>query len=270
MNVKSVYLIIVIGLMLPFSSFANYGVHPVTVSDCKRMMDSHAITVDNPVPCSRLSKVVFPYVDFSNKTREGEVVVFDAVAENTYQIFKEMFSKKLKINKALTMESYSGDDDASMADDNTSAFNGRAITGGNNWSKHAYGVAIDVNPLQNPYIGMDNGNPVIKPLTSITKYVNRNELRAGRPMRPGLAETMVDIFYKNGFLIWGGEWDSPIDYQHFEIGSRNFVEKLTKMPKQEAHQMFSRYVSDYRNCLKNSMKKNPALARNTCIVRVKQ
>ncbi|EIO0187062.1 M15 family peptidase, partial [Salmonella enterica] len=126
--------------------FADFGVYPISDSECKDMQKSNVISIDNPVPCTRLSKVIFPIIDFDKKTKTGQLIVFDVVAEHTLNIFNEIYSKKIPINKAVKMDEYNGNDDASMADNNTSAFNGRAITGGSTWSTHAYGMAIDVNP----------------------------------------------------------------------------------------------------------------------------
>ncbi|EDY9877209.1 M15 family metallopeptidase, partial [Salmonella enterica] len=219
------YVIFTVGVFFSSSVFADFGVYPISDSECKDMQKSNVISIDNPVPCTRLSKVIFPIIDFDKKTKTGQLIVFDVVAEHTLNIFNEIYSKKIPINKAVKMDEYNGNDDASMADNNTSAFNGRAITGGSTWSTHAYGMAIDVNPLQNPYIGIydESGNVEVKPPASVKKYINRNELRPGYPSRLGMAETMLDIFYKNGFLVWGGNWDYPIDYQHFQIGSKDFI-----------------------------------------------
>ncbi|AXD97857.1 M15 family metallopeptidase [Salmonella enterica] len=132
------------------------------------------------------------------------MIVFDVVAEHTLNIFNEIYSKKIPINKAVKMDEYNGNDDASMADNNTSAFNGRAITGGSTWSTHAYGMAIDVNPLQNPYIGIydESGNVEVKPPASVKNILI--VMSSDRyPSRLGMAETMLDIFIKMAF--WSGE-----------------------------------------------------------------
>lgn len=103
----------------------------------------------------------------------------------------------------VTVEAFGADDDASMAADNTSAFNCRPITGGGGWSLHSYGVAIDINPRENPYV---SGSLVLPPEGAA--YLDRSAavpglIRAGDPV------------VARGFA-WGGYWSDPIDYQHFE------------------------------------------------------
>ncbi len=115
----------------------------------------------------------------------------------------------------------------SMEDNNTSAFNCRATTGKpNEFSLHAYGVAIDINPLQNPYIGFSKeniGEAFVLPKTA-TPYVNRIV------HAPGSAESIVDIFAAHGFSEWGGHWVDRIDYQHFQV-PRAKAELLAKRQK---------------------------------------
>lgn len=255
-----------------FASNPSEGVYPLNVNDCRLMYQNDVITNKNPVRCSRLKKVLFPYVNFDGENHQGELIVFDAIAKHTYNAFKELYEKKIPINKAIRMDNYHGDDILSQDDNNTSGFNGRFIAGQSVWSKHAYGVAIDINPLQNPFLGLNDEDEFfsVTPKASAITYVNRDDNRPGRPGREGMAENFVDIFYNNGFLIWGGEWNAPIDYQHFEIGTRSFVEELTQMPPENAEKTFDKYVDDFRECIKKSPIKDPKLARNDCIVKVKR
>lgn len=104
------------------------------------------------------------------------------------------------------MREFRGDDSASMDANNSSAFNARPITGGGGWSKHAYGVAIDINPVQNPFLEFDsNGTITVKPSQSATSYVNRTRFRARDEIeRRGMAEDVVELFAHHGFMIWEG------------------------------------------------------------------
>ena len=106
---------------------------------------------------------------------------------------------------------YDGSDDASMAANNTSAFNCRAVTGGSSWSEHSYGTAIDVNPLVNPYV---RGNTVLPPEGS--RYADRTRDDPGM-IHSG--DSTVEAFSARGW-IWGGTWSSPKDYQHFSTSGR--------------------------------------------------
>jgi hypothetical protein len=146
----------------------------------------------------------------------------------------------ISIAKAKLMNSYNGNDDASMADNNTSAFNDRKITGGGSVSLHAYGLAIDINPIQNPYLKTEKGVTNISPPSG-------EDYRDRLAQRPGMSEPMVDIFADNGFFGWGGDWRDPMDYQHFQVG-RKMAERLAAASPAKAKSMFSEMVERYRAC----------------------
>lgn len=116
------------------------------------------------------------------------------------------------------MDEYKGDDEESMANNNTSCYNYRMQANSNLLSAHAYGVAIDINPIQNPYISFNEEVGVAKylPIKGIL-YWNRMLKRVGKSYRHGLAWEVVSVFSTNGFYAWDGYWDNPIDYQHFQI-----------------------------------------------------
>ena len=78
-------------------------------------------------------------------------------------------------------------------------------------------------------------------------YANRLAVRPGKSARKGMAEEVVDVFAEHGFLIWGGDWDAPIDYQHFQI-SRSLAKKLADLPVAQAQVVFNDYVKNYRRC----------------------
>ncbi len=247
------------------------GVVPVTADDCARMQATHVIQAGNPVPCERLRRVNFKHVDFEGGVASGNVVVLDVVAHQTAGIFAALYAQGFPLSKALPMEHYHGDDQAAMRDNNTSAFNGRAITGGSDWSKHAYGVAIDINPVQNPYLAFDDdGRATILPPASAKTFVNRSETRAGKTPRAGMAESVLDIFASHGFMIWGGDWNFPIDYQHFEIGSRAYINALLTTTPEIAQRNFDRYAQSYRDCTLLSGATDPARKRAMCAAQVQK
>ncbi|OWY30302.1 hypothetical protein CEJ42_06340 [Herbaspirillum robiniae] len=217
------------------------------------MKERHVITPANPVPCARLASVSFDYTDFDGVTRNGSVVVLDAVAPQVESLFGELLLRSVPIAGARPLEHFDGDDAASMAANNTSAFNGRPMTGGGSWSKHAYGAAIDINPLQNPYVTQaGTARQEVLPPAATADYLQR------APVKAGMAEDVVSVFYDHGFLIWGGNWKQPIDYQHFEIGSRDFIRKLATLPKPQARAEFERYVARYRSCAHKAEPATPA------------
>ncbi len=229
---------------------ATGSVAPLSPADCAAMQQGHVITAANPLPCSRLARVRFSYVDFDGQQHEdGELILMDAVAPYALRLMDQLLAANFPLHGAHPLQDYAGDDEASMADNNTSAFNGRGKTGGKSWSKHAYGAAIDINPLQNPYLSRGpDGKLSVLPPASAPAFIDRSKVR------PGMAETATvrALFADNGFLIWGGSWHAPIDYQHFEIGEQGFITRLAQATPIEAGLLFDAYVADYRRCLKTS------------------
>lgn len=160
-----------------------------------------------PVPPDALRLVQLSYVTFDGLSAIGELIVAAEVADDVVAIFAELYRSRFPIRSMATVEAFGADDNTSMAFDNTSAFNCRPITGGGGWSQHSYGVAIDVNPRENPYV---SGATVLPP-------EGRDYLDRSRPL-PGMilaGDPVVTVFATHGF-DWGGNWTYPVDYQHFE------------------------------------------------------
>ncbi|MBX9668838.1 MAG: M15 family metallopeptidase [Candidatus Obscuribacterales bacterium] len=165
-----------------------------------------------PVHIDRLARVPVEFIDFESVVhRDGEIIVFDAVAERVSRIFQALFEMRFPIHRARSLHHYQGDDDLSMADNNSSCFNFRPIAGSSTVSMHGYGLALDINPLQNPFVRFDEkeGTARISPLDG-WQYLNR------RNQKPGMVESIVQLFADNGFNVWGGSWTTPIDYHHFQ------------------------------------------------------
>lgn len=161
-----------------------------------------------PVGPDELRLVKLSVLGFDGHAHRGELVVAAAVVPDVVGAFRDLYHDHYPIERMLTVEKYGADDDASMAANNTSAFNCRAITGGTAWSNHSYGRAIDINPVQNPYI---SGSGAVYPPNG-APYVDRTRTD------PGLihaGDPTVQAFECRGW-DWGGYWDTPIDYQHFE------------------------------------------------------
>lgn len=217
---------------------------------CQEMKDRRVLTEASPVPCDRLREVSFRYIDFLGETRLGRVVVMDAVARPVQGLFDELHARRFPLRRAAPMQAYLGDDDASMEDDNTSAFNARRVAGSSQWSLHAFGLAIDLNPVENPFIDvLDDGRTLrVSPATSARTFVNRREPRPGKAPRPGLAEEVVDVFAAHGFFVWGGDWNFPIDYQHFEAGDQDFAQRLLQATPSEAALLVDERIERYRRC----------------------
>lgn len=194
----------------------------------------------SPIPLERLKLVYIKHVDFNGNEQYGKIIVMDACAEQVKQLFLELYEARFPMTQVKLITEYNGSDSLSMAENNTSAHNLRQVTGGKRLSLHAYGTAIDINPINNPYIDIpcnsSQGIARFEPVAGI-KYANRMENRLGKKNRSGMAEQAIDIFARNGFYWWGGYWNCPIDYQHFQI-SRTITELLAVMTSEEAKAFF--------------------------------
>jgi hypothetical protein len=263
MSVKNLTL----GVLLTSISFICVAkVAPISQWQCDMMQKTGVLSQGAPIGCERLSKVDFDFIDFKGKTQQGSMVVLDVVAPAVEQIFIGLNDRQFPLHSARLMREFKGDDNASMQVNNSSAFNARPITGGAGWSKHAYGVAIDINPVQNPFLAFaDDGTITVKPPQSASRYVNRTQFRARDQIeRDGMAEEVVDLFAYHGFMIWGGDWNTPIDTQHFEVGSRKFVNQLVSRPKSEAQALFNRYQQSYRTCFDSKKAQDLERSRAEC------
>ncbi|WP_448072119.1 M15 family metallopeptidase [Georgenia yuyongxinii] len=141
----------------------------------------------------------------------GTMVVAAAVADDVVGVMRDLYEARFPIARLEPVQAFGGDDDASMAANNTSAFNCRAITGGGAWSEHSYGRAIDVNPLVNPYV---RGAAVLP--AAGAAYADRS-LQAPGMIHDG--DAVVRAFAARGW-VWGGTWASSKDYQHFSTTGR--------------------------------------------------
>lgn len=152
------------------------------------------------------------HIGFDNLVHKGKIIVNKKIAEDTVDIFKELYLNDYKIEKVELIDNYGGDDNLSMINNNTSAFNYRYIEGTTTLSNHSYGLAIDINPLYNPYVYKDsNGQLVVSPSIS-EKYVDRS---LDFDYKIDEHDLCYQVFKKHGFS-WGGDWKIKKDYQHFE------------------------------------------------------
>ena len=161
-----------------------------------------------PVGPSELRAVAVSYWGFDGTPHVGRVVVATAVAPGLVSVFRTLWRAKFPIRRLQPVSEYRGSDDASMAADNTSAFNCRFVGGTSRWSMHAYGEAIDVNPVENPYV---RGVTVSPPAGRA--YLDRSSARPGMAVRGG---TLVRAFAAAGWK-WGASFG---DYQHFSTTGR--------------------------------------------------
>jgi hypothetical protein len=172
-----------------------------------------------PIDYASLGVAHVKYINFGGEVLIGEIIVHQKIIQHIINIFKILYENEFPIAKILPAHHYNNDEE-SMLDNNTSGYFCRYIADSNKFSTHAFGLAIDINPLQNPYIlnnNPSNGQIKIYP-KSANLFVNRNILL------PGMVEnklknqniTIVELFKQYGFQ-WGGDWSYPVDYHHFQF-----------------------------------------------------
>lgn len=166
------------------------------------------------VPYEDLAYVGLLYFDFNGQEQTGELICNQAVAQDMVEIFYELYRNEYQLERVRLIDEYGGDDTASMADNNTSCFNYRVVDGTTRLSKHAYGLAIDINPYYNPYVVFNkngDGSTYISPPGSEV-YADRSQSFAYKIDETDLC---YRLFTEHGFT-WGGNWNSTKDYQHFQ------------------------------------------------------
>ncbi len=154
------------------------------------------------------------YYDFNGEVQSGELICNKGIAQDLLEIFYELYLNEYQIEKVKLIDEYSGDDTASMLDNNTSSFNYRVVAGTSNLSKHALGCAIDINPFYNPYVVFNkdgSGETYISPAGSEI-YADRSQ---DFPYKIDENDLCYKLFKEHGFT-WGGDWNSCKDYQHFQ------------------------------------------------------
>jgi poly-gamma-glutamate synthesis protein (capsule biosynthesis protein) len=164
-----------------------------------------------PVPLTEMRLLELSHYDFAGQVRTGELVVNADQVDAMLEVFERLFELEYPIDQMRLVDEFDADDMLSMQANNTSAFNCRYVSGTTRWSEHAFGRAVDVNPLTNPYV---QGNRVSPPEGA--PYVNRTQ------DIPGLIradDEVVRAFAAVGWS-WGGYWNSSQDYQHFSATGR--------------------------------------------------
>lgn len=166
---------------------------------------------DCTIPYEDLRYVSVLYTNFNGGTSTGELICNQAIAQDLVEIFYELYQAEYQIESIRLIDEYNADDLLSMEDNNTSCFNYRTVEGTTKLSKHAQGLAIDVNPFFNPYITYENGKEKVSPADS-EAYADRSKPFAYKIDENDLC---YKLFTEHGF-VWGGHWNSCKDYQHFQ------------------------------------------------------
>jgi hypothetical protein len=189
------------------------SVQSLTPSLRERMRTSHRAGC--PVPWRELRYLRLSYVGFDGLSHTGELVVAAAYARDVVGVFHELYHARWPIRRMRLVDAYGGDDDRSMVADNTSGFNCRRVKGSKEWSAHALGAAIDLNPVQNPYLT----GSAVAPLAG--RRFAELDRSAGARVPEGTirsGDVVVRAFAAIGWT-WGGSWAEP-DFQHFSAGPR--------------------------------------------------
>ena len=147
------------------------------------------------------------------KTPLVEIVCNQSIANDLLDIFRKLYEAGYKIERITLIDDYNADDETSMRANNTSCFNFRVVSGTTKLSKHSQGLAIDINPLYNPYIHLNNGK--VEPATGKPYAYNRANLRNVKVPIIDTKDLCYRLFIQHGFR-WGGAWKTVKDYQHFE------------------------------------------------------
>ena len=164
-----------------------------------------------PVALADLRYLRMSYVGFDGSVHTGEMVVHERYAHGIVDVFHRLFDARWPIRRMRLVDDYRGDDDRSMAADNTSGYNCRPVAGTSALSAHAYGAAVDLDPAQNPYVTPSGIHPAGSARFAL---VDRS---ADAPVPPGVireGDVVVRAFARIGWE-WGGRWAGPKDYQHF-------------------------------------------------------
>lgn len=166
---------------------------------------------DCPLSLDELCYLRLLHWDFDGNIRVGEMIVNREIEDAALEIFEELFESGYPIEKIRLIDEYGGDDEASMADNNTSCFNYRPIAGSSKMSAHSEGLAIDLNPLYNPYVKKRDDSTLCRPAAA-EAYLDRS---ADFPGKITKKDPAYRLFTSHGFT-WGGSWKTVKDYQHFE------------------------------------------------------
>jgi hypothetical protein len=179
--------------------------------DIRAFMTGRSWRAGCPVGLDGLALLEVTYHGFDERPHWGRMVVAASVAQPTVEALRRLHDARFPLARMRLVDHYGADDDASMDDNNTSAFNCRRVTGGSSWSEHSYGTAIDVNPVQNPYVR----DSTVLPAAG-GDYLDRNSVRPGMIVRPG---PVTDAFAAMGWG-WGGDFRSLRDFMHFSQSGR--------------------------------------------------
>lgn len=197
--------------VMAFAGFESES-SEITPQIKQRMVEGNSWRKGCPVPLKDLRYLRMTHLNFNGEEEMGEMIVHKEVSAEVLAIFEGLFAMGYPISKMKLVSEYNGSDWHSIESDNTSAFNCRKATGSQKWSKHSYGKAIDINPIENPYISR-KGTISHKASERYRKRVHQRSTYADRAVLLK-NDAAVQLFKKFGWK-WGGDWSGVKDYQHF-------------------------------------------------------
>jgi len=207
--------LLVITLLLSLSALAEEQTEGFTSSPIDSVlfqrMKGKSYKNNCTVPLSELRYLQVLHYDFEGNIQHGELVCNKAICNDLLEIFEALYKARYPIERMKLIDEYNADDELSMTDNNTSCFNFRTIAGTNKLSAHSRGMAIDINPLYNPYVKTRSGRTTVSPVAG-KEYADRSR---PFPHKIDRNDLCYRLFVAHGFS-WGGAWRSSKDYQHFE------------------------------------------------------
>lgn len=195
----------------PEASYADDFYISEIPDDIFARMQGKSYKEDCTVPREDLRYVHVRHMGFDGEAKDGELVVNKAIADDVLAIFEELYKADYPIEKVRLVDEYDADDEASMSDNNSSAFNFRFISHTTRISRHGLGMAVDINTRYNPYVKTVDGKLSIEPANG-ADYVDRSK---DFPHKIDHEDLCYKLFKEHGFT-WGGDWTHSKDYQHFE------------------------------------------------------
>lgn len=163
------------------------------------------------LPLEQLVYLKVLHYNLEGEIKLGEMVCNQLISDDLLTIFRALYEAKYPIERMVLVDNYEADDTASMVANNSSGFNFRYIAHSTRLSKHSMGLAVDINPLYNPYVRSVNGRVTVEPIEG-KPYIDRTQ---PFPYKINKEDLCYKLFIKQGFT-WGGAWKNSKDYQHFE------------------------------------------------------
>ncbi len=215
---KKILCIFCIFILLPFFAFSDENFYKKEInSEIFAKIKGKSYKDNCTVPLNELNFIHILHIDVEGGIHEGEMICNKSIADDLLEIFQALYEANYPIERVHLVDEYNADDETSMSANNTSCFNYRTISGTNKVSMHGRGLAVDINPLYNPFhLIKDNGSVHIEPADG-SAYLDRTK---SFDYKIEADDLCVQLFKEHGF-DWGGDWAVKgyklyKDYQHFE------------------------------------------------------